>query len=211
MTKYRLIRPAATGLNPLTSADEVLQKSMAMRDMKAYEENPLRLFAAANYKEKPTALSFNILWQMSVKNSVVAAILNTRINQVSTFTRPARFSPDGIGYKIRLRDPTATPTDDQERMAFAIEMFLERCGFEENWERDNFDTFIRKITRDSLTYDQMCFEIVPDRRGRPAALYAVDAATIRAAAEEYVPVNDAHGGIPKKSESVKSLTPYCES
>ena len=52
-------------------------------------------------------------------------------------------------------------------------------------EEDDFDTFIRKITRDSLTYDQMCFEIIPDRKGRPAEIVAVDAATIRAASENY--------------------------
>lgn len=78
-----------------------LIKSMPARDMKAYEENPIRMAQSVNYKDKPTSLSYNILYQMSVKNSVVAAVLNTRVNQVSTFTKPARFSEDGIGYKIR--------------------------------------------------------------------------------------------------------------
>lgn len=178
---------------PLPLGVEELIKSMPERDRIAYEENPLRLYEAANYKEKPTSLSYNILWQMSVKNSVVAAVLNTRINQVSTFTRPARFSPDGIGYEIRLRDPHVTPDEEQQRMAVAIETFLERCGYNEDFDRDGFDTFMRKVTRDSLTYDQMCFEVVPDKKGYPAEFFAVDAATIRAASEEYQPLPGVRG------------------
>lgn len=185
---------------PLPPGVDELIKSMPERDRIAYEENPLRLYEAANYKEKPTSLSFNILWQMSVKNSVVAAVLNTRINQVSTFTRPARFSPDGIGYEIRLRDPHVTPNEEQQRMAIAIETFLERCGYNEDFDRDGFDTFMRKVTRDSLTYDQLCFEVVPDRQGYPAEFFAVDAATIRAASEEYQPLPGVRGSDEKVSD-----------
>lgn len=182
---------------------DTLMKSLPARDMKAYNENPMRMAEAANYKDKPSSLSYNVLYQMSVKNSVVAAVLNTRVNQVSTFTKPARFSEDGIGYKIRLRDPQATPTSEQKEIMNSIELFLENCGFNDDSDRDDFDTFIRKITRDSLTYDQMCFEIIPDRKGRPAEIVAVDAATIRAASENYSVDASWAQYTPKKNEEVK--------
>ena len=162
-----------------------LVKSMPARDMKAYMENPIRMAQATNYKDKPSSLSYNILYQMSVKNSVVGAVINTRVNQVSAFTKPARFSEDGVGYKIRLRDPSETPNSEQKEVMNSIELFLENCGFSDDSDRDDFDTFIRKIVRDSLTYDQMCFEVIPDRKGKPAEILAVDAATIRAASENY--------------------------
>lgn len=162
-----------------------LMKSLPARELKAYYENPIRMANATSYKDKPSSLSYNILYQMSVKNSVVGAVINTRVNQVSTFTKPARFSEDGIGYQIRLRDPSETPTDEQKEVMSSIELFLENCGFNDDSDRDDFDTFIRKITRDSLTYDQACFEIIPDRKGRPAEIVAVDAATIRAASENF--------------------------
>lgn len=180
-----------------------LVKSMPAREMKAYEENPLRLAEATNYKDKPSSLSYNILYQMSVKNSVVAAVLNTRVNQVSTFTKPARFSTDGIGFQIRLRDPNAVPSSEQQEVMNSIELFLENCGFSDNSDRDDFDTFIRKLVRDSLTYDQMCFEIIPDRKGRPAEIVAVDAATIRAASENYSVDASWAQYTPKKNEEVK--------
>lgn len=174
---YKSIAPSLNNID--------LVKSMPAADTKAYYENPIRMAQSMDYKDKPTSLSYNILYQMSVKNSVIAAVLNTRINQVSTFTKPSRFSTDGIGFQIKLRDPLAVPTDEQQDMFRAIETFLENCGYNKDNSRDDFDTFIRKIVRDSLTYDQLCFEIVPDRRGRPAEILAVDASTIRAASENY--------------------------
>lgn len=190
--------------NPVVHNHNIdLVKAMPARDMKAYEENPIRMVQAMNYKDKPTSLSYNILYQMSVKNSVVAAVLNTRVNQVSTFTKPARFSTDNVGFEIRLRDPQAVPTKEQQEVIQSIELFLENCGYNDDSDRDDFDTFIRKITRDSLTYDQMCFEVIPDRKGRPAEIVAVDAATIRAASENYQADSSWAQYAPKKNEEVK--------
>ena len=181
-----------------------LVKSMPARDMKAYMENPIRMAQATNYKDKPSSLSYNILYQMSVKNSVVGAVINTRVNQVSASTKPARFSEDGVGYKIRLRDPSETPNSEQKEVMNSIELFLENCGFSDDSDRDDFDTFIRKIVRDSLTYDQMCFEVIPDRKGKPAEILAVDAATIRAASENYQADQTWMEMVPnKKNEEVK--------
>ena len=180
-----------------------LVKSIPASEMKAYYENPIRMAESTNYKDKPSSLSYNILYQMSMKDSVVAAVINTRINQVSMFTQPARFSTDGIGYKIRLRDPLAIPTAEQTEVMNSIELFLENCGYKNDNSTDDFNDFIKKIVRDSLTYDQACFEIVPDRKGRPAQILAVDAATIRAASEDYEPNSSWATRTPKKNEEVK--------
>ena len=180
-----------------------LAKSMPGRELKAYMENPIRMAESTNYKDKPSSLSYSILYQMSVKNSVVGAVINTRVNQVSTFTKPARFSEDGVGFKIRLRDPQETPSAEQKEVMNSIELFLENCGFNDDSDRDDFDTFIRKIVRDSLTYDQLCFEVIPDRKGRPAEVVAVDAATIRAASENYQADQSWSNFTPKKNEEVK--------
>lgn len=179
-----------------------LVKGVPSEDLKAYYENPIRLASAMNYKDKPSSLSYNILYQMSVKNSVIAAVINTRVNQVSTFTKPKRFSTDGIGFEVRLRDPQAVPTKEQQEVIKSLEMFLENCGYKNDNDTDDFDTFIRKIVRDSLTYDQACFEVVPDRKGKPAQILAVDASTIRAASEDYQDNTIWSKNPPKKNEKV---------
>ena len=206
--KVSLVNPTRKQTTLLKSSTPSLNnvdlvKSMPQGEIKAYMENPLKLNEAMNYKDKPTMMSYNILYQMSTKNSVVAAVIGTRVNQVSTFTKPARFSTDGIGYQIRLRDPKAIPTKEQQEVMNSLELFLENCGFQNDNSRDDFDTFIRKITRDSLTYDQACFEIIPDRKGRPAEFVAVDAATIRAASENFEADNSWANINPKKNEEVK--------
>ena len=198
-----IYKSSNSSLNSMSFHNVDLVKSMPAHEMKSYDENPLRLAEAANYKDRPSSLSYEILYQMSVKNSVVAAVINTRVNQVSTFTKPARFSTDNIGYQIRLRDPQAAPNKKQKEIMESLELFLENCGFDDSSERDDFDTFIRKLVRDSLTYDQACFEIIPDRKGLPAEIVAVDAATIRAASEDYEPDNTWAKMQPKKNEEVK--------
>ena len=187
---FKIVLPSSQSALPTISESQPtfsnmeLAKAMPSSDLKAYIENPLRMAEATEYKNKPSSQSYNILYQMSVRNSVVGAVINTRVNQVSAFSQPARFSDDNIGFKIRLRDPKAVPTKEQQEIILSLEKFIENCGYRYDLDRDSFDTFLRKLTRDSLTYDQMCFEVVSDRKNRPAEILAVDAATIRAASKE---------------------------
>ncbi|QKE56384.1 portal protein [Bacillus phage YungSlug] len=161
-----------------------IQKGEASREMKAQVEDPLGVLTAMGYKEKPYSLSYDILRQMASRNSVVAAIIATRVNQISTFTSPARFNKQGLGFEIRLRDPNTAPSKQDMATIEAIEKFIENTGYTNDNNRDNFDAFVRKIVRDRLTFDQVNFEIVPDKKGLPAEFYAVDASTIRIASEE---------------------------
>lgn len=180
-----MTKAIATQPNEFQAFD--LYKGMAAAEAKALANNPMMLLDAMGYKQKPGNLSYQILSTMATRNAVVAAIILTRVNQVATFTKPARFSRDGLGYEIKTRDPEHTPTDEEKDLMLAMELFLENCGFDEDNSRDDFTTFIKKLVRDSLTYDQACVEVVPDKAGRPAELFAVDAATIRAATETFDP------------------------
>lgn len=180
-----------------------LIKSEPVADRKSYIEPPILLMESLNYKDKPSSLTYNTLYQMATKNSVVGAVINTRVNQVSSFTKPARFNKDKLGYEIRLKNPTAVPSDEQTKMMTAIETFIENCGYKKDNTRDDFDQFIRKVVRDSLTYDQLTFEVIPDRRGLPAEFLAVDAATIRAASEDFKYDPYMSETAPKSSDEVK--------
>lgn len=162
-----------------------LEKSKRMSESKAIVEDPLALISQLGFKDKPSSLTFDTLRRMATRNSVVSSIITTRINQVSNFTQPARFSKDGVGYEITMRNPRIKPSEGQKSIMMAIETFIDNCGYDYDPSRDNFDTLVRKLVRDSLTYDQLCMEVVPDRLGRPAEIYAVDASTIRAAELEF--------------------------
>lgn len=182
MKSFSLGNDSANISHPSSGMD--LQKSDPVREPRSIVEDPLAIIDQLGFKDKPSSITYETLQKMSVRNSVVASILQTRINQVSTFSQPARYAKDGVGFEIKLRDPKKQPTPEQNRIILALEAFLENCGFRYDPSRDSFDTFIRKLARDSLVYDQMAFEIVPDRLGRPAELYVVDGATVRAASVE---------------------------
>ena len=174
----------------IASAENDISKSERIQESKAIIEDPIAMVQSLGFKDKPYSLSYETLRKMATRNSVISSIILTRINQVSTFSKPARYTKDGVGFEITLRDPKKVPNKEQERMILALESFLENCGYSYNPQRDSFDTFLRKILRDSLTYDQLTFEIVPDRLNRPAEIYAVDASTIRAATIEVDAADD---------------------
>lgn len=180
-----------------------LEKSQPSREMKAYVEDPLGLAQAMGYKDRQFSLSYDILRRMAARNAVVNSIITTRVNQVSTFSTPARFSRSGVGYEIRLRDPNETPTEEDMKIMTSIEEFLENTGYDNDNSRDDFDTFIRKIVRDRLTFDQICFEIVPDRKGRPAEFYAVDASTIRIASDDITEEARRMGHLDNKKDEIR--------
>ena len=140
---------------------------------------------AYGYKEKYSILDYAKCRQITYADPVVAAVIQTRINQVAGF---ARIQSDKykMGYKVVLRDDEKEPTDKDKKRIRELETFLQACGVPENFEdtpdlkrRDNFESFLRKVTRDSLTFDQVNFEVVPRQDGKPYSFHAIDAATIR--------------------------------
>lgn len=138
------------------------------------------------YREKSDKLSYEYLKYIAINTAPIAAIINTRVNQIGAFTKPARFSDTGLGFKIRLKDKNIVPTKVESDEMEQLEDFISKCGKFTDRKRDNFDTFLRKVMRDSLIYDQLNFEMVQDSNGKIVAFYPVDASTIRVATGEKV-------------------------
>lgn len=90
-------------------------------------------------------------------NSTISAIINTRVNQVTNYARPAETTQDGIGYRVRLQSG-ADPTPDQQKTINTCMRFLRYMGVSYDPNRDDFPAFLRKLTRDSLIYDQVPME-----------------------------------------------------
>lgn len=150
------------------------------------EEAPLGdIFVTTNYKEKENKLSFELLEKVALEVAPISNIISTRIDQVGAFTSRSRYATDGVGFKVVLKDSNEKPTEEQEKTIDLIEKFIENCGLGKDSKRDDFGTFIKKIIRDSLTYDQVNFELEYDVTGQYVqAFEAVDAATIKPALED---------------------------
>jgi len=154
--------------------------------------DPYNLLDFLGSRAKPSRVTWQILRRMALSCKPVSAVIQTRQNQIAAFTQIPRRTGD-IGFRITTRVPTKRPTpSDFERMNELTEWFL-NMGYDQynshfyfgERRRDNFDTFIRKIVRDTLTLDAVCFEVQRNQRGLPHAIWPVDPSTIKYAAEKY--------------------------
>lgn len=142
--------------------------------------------AGRGYKENVYygSLPFSVLRRMG-DIFVVRAVVNTRIEQVQNYLH---FSLDEQknGYTIRKKrdffndfNLNDTSKEDQKKIEY-IKNFLEMGGLNEKWDSfDTFQDFGRKIVFDSLTLDQLAFEITRDNSWNLSRFQAIDASTIR--------------------------------
>ena len=154
-------------------------------DVKSMIFDPMLYSSGTDWKYKPQAMSFSMLRRMA-KTPIVAAIIGTRVEQVAAYCRP-RSDKFGVGFEIRKKafykeiDDTELTEQDNTQIQKLTEFIL-NCGSQNNsWGGDDFVSFIRKITQDSLVLDQMCFEIVRNYKGEPIEFIATDGATYRLA------------------------------
>ena len=131
-----------------------------------------------NVHEGTFGVDYDIL-QFISRVPVISAILQTRINQIAEFCVPQE-DQFKAGYIIRLKDQSKKPSAEESKEIQDLTRWLETCG--EGYRFGgafNFEAFIKMILRDSLTYDQACFEIMKNRRGDIIGFVPVDASTIR--------------------------------
>lgn len=151
------------------------------RDAKALHFDPFDLVSLMGWRERPTAMSYVAMERVAQNVPVIADIIRARIKQVQTFCqRPEdRHAP---GFKVRLRDKNAEPTEESDKRCSELEDVVLNCGFNDPKRPQDatpFKTFAGMFIRDTLSFDQAAFETVPDRMGRPSYWECVDATTIR--------------------------------
>jgi hypothetical protein len=175
----------STSPSAIIKAQQVLKQREEQNDSKkkSYVIDPLDFNQNFGYKDKPFSLSYQTLRRMS-KTPIINAILKTRKNQIADFAEPQadRYSTGFvIRKKRRLGEPETDNTAEEWRRIEEIQTILLNCGVEDSWNNDDFETFIRKLVDDSLTFDQMTFEVVRDRSGQLYEFFATDASTFRLA------------------------------
>lgn len=110
-------------------------------------------------------------------NTILNAIINTRANQVTAFAHRAILNESGVGFRVRLKTE-GDPTDAQQKMINRVETYIDNMGVDYNPQRDNFTAFLRKLVRDTYTYDQVNYENTFDSAGRLSHTRIVDPTTI---------------------------------
>lgn len=184
--RMSIIEKAAKSDNPedIIAASNAVSKIQKANftPAKAFFIDPLDFNANLGYKDKAYSLTYTTLKRMA-GTPIINAIIKTRKNQIADFAEPQadRYS---TGFVIRKKAKNGVDSrmdNKDKKVANAISDFILNCGSETSWINDDFDTFIRKIVDDSLTYDQMTFECIRNRRGKLERFIAVDASTFRIA------------------------------
>lgn len=159
---------------------EIQQRNV--QDPKSFFIDPLQFNTMIGYKDKTFSLSYETLKRMA-KTPIINSILKTRKNQVANFAEPQedKYSNGFVIRKKKKYGIEQKMTDTDKKIAFAITDFLMNGSWNKQWAKDDFDDFIRKLVDDTLTYDQMTFEVIRSRNGNVDSFQATDAATFRIA------------------------------
>lgn len=141
---------------------------------------------------KPGPMGFNVLRRIAERCEVVAAILNTRKNQVATFCNRVPVSDRKTpGWHIRLADDEKEPTESDKARLAEAEHFVENLHVQPperiarrlrkglDYPDGGLEGFIRGIIEDRLILDAVAIERVRTRGGEPFTAWSLDPATIR--------------------------------
>jgi len=142
------------------------------------------------YKPKYTHISNRTLRLMSLRDPFVAAIVQTRINQVSAFSRPQASKYD-TGFKISPIDPNMEikPDSTEEKEIKSLTDYILHTGkTDENRKTPDaegkgilpmdFNTWLQLVIRDRLTFGYITVEMIKDKIGGLYAFLPAPAETI---------------------------------
>lgn len=120
-----------------------------------------------SHKTKMSRLSNRMLKEVSVRDWLVSAIIQSRVDTLLRFSRPEhrRFE---MGFRVVKKDKNAEYSKDELQEIAAIEDFIYHCGRKEGTpadERALFGEFLKLITRDALTFGHVAIEKVKTRSG----------------------------------------------
>lgn len=184
--RMSIIEKAVKSDNPddVIAATKAMQKVSGVNKnvspVKAFFIDPLDFNSNLGYKDKTFTLTYSTLRKMA-GTPIINAIIKTRKNQIADFAEPQadRYSTGFVVRKKLKLGEGMEMSDKEKKIANKITDFILNCGRESSWTTDDFDTFIRKIVDDSLTYDQMTFECIRNRKGELERFLATDASTFR--------------------------------
>lgn len=160
------------------------EQKQQKRDIRSFLFDPFdSYYTTGGYKQGRKRVSFEVLKKVG-DTPIVGSILSTRVFQIQDFLRFTSNDRDE-GYTIRRKrslfeDKQKDISTEDKKTIEKIVNFLESGGMRSKWDMtDDLHDFVRKVMRDSLTYDQLAAECQRNRRYELIGYTAIDASTIR--------------------------------
>lgn len=120
-----------------------------------------------NFKHKLTRISNKTLKEVSVRDWLVSAIIQCRVDTLLRFSRPEHHKLE-MGFRVIKKDNLSHYTDEEKEEIAAIEDFIYHCGRRQNTPADDkmlFGEFLKLVGRDVLTFGHIAIEKVKTRGG----------------------------------------------
>ena len=161
--------PAAADGDRLPDIKEENHDASKQIGRKAFVDDPYfdLIGSQVNYKFKLTRISNKTLKEVSVRDWLISAIIQCRVDTLLRFSRPEhrRFE---MGFRILKKDTESHYTDQEKDEIASIEDFIYHCGRKEGTPQDdkrNFGEFLKVVARDALTFGHIAVEKVKTRSG----------------------------------------------
>lgn len=154
-----------------TGLEDPLLKSSDQNiiDRKAQIVDPFFDNASSSYflqRGKISRISNRTLKEISIRDWLVSAIIQNRVDTFLRFARPVSGRFD-MGYKVIRRDGKQLNENDREVINH-LETYLYNCGSLQNLPNGdtmNFGEFLKLIVRDAITFGYISVEKIPTRAG----------------------------------------------
>jgi hypothetical protein len=120
-----------------------------------------------NYKHKLSRLTNRMLKEVSVRDWLVSAIIQSRVDTLLRFSRPEHRRHE-MGFRFVKKDHNAEYTPSELDEIAALEDFMYHCGRTENVPAEDrmlFGEFLKLTVRDALTFGHVSIEKVKTRKG----------------------------------------------
>lgn len=180
---------ASNDPNDIFKAQRYLQElegNKKKKDIRSFLFDPFdAYYTTGGYKQQRKRVSFDVLKKVG-DTPIVGSIINTRVFQIQNFLRYTDNDKEE-GFIIRkkrsifdkAKKTDKVKKDEQEKIEYIVN-FLENGGLKSKWDiNDDLHDFVRKVMRDSLSYDQLAAECERNRRFELIGFTAIDGSTIR--------------------------------
>lgn len=149
--------------------------------------DPFSVLDALGYRESTKPITFDVLRGLPYRVPVLGAMI---LNAVTVASRNHKQPEDRFGSGLVVRPKGWKPGDKltraDEKFADRMEDGLANGSFLPGYRGfQKLRKFLIQFLFDSYRYDQACFEIIPDNRGRPVSWVNTDGASIRLADVPY--------------------------
>lgn len=186
--KNLLIEKGLSSTDPLEilRTKRFLEKSDNSKNserLKSFIFNPdITSLNTNNYRTPIKGVSYETLRRMA-RTPIIRTVIGTRVDQVAGFSEPTTNEQEK-GWTIRRKkslfeDKDGVGSSEKKKIQFLVDFICKGGSLENKWSFEGFDEYLRQLTYDSLTIDQMCMECVYSRSGKLVQYYPIDGSTIR--------------------------------